>query len=210
MSQKNKQEGFLSSAYDVSSVAGTLRMYEQWAETYDDELKDNGYQQPVRCAEALKAIMPEAANVLDVGCGTGLSGLALQAAGYGDIDGCDFSPAMLEKAKATGAYNQLFEADLNKPPLDVANHTYDAAAVVGVFSMQHVKVEAMDDLVRTVKPGGAMVIGLNDKFYRMGDLCAKLDALSAVGRVSQLGHEHGDHIPEIGLTGWVITLRVLK
>jgi len=67
----------------------------------------------------------------------------------------------------------------------------------------------MDDLVRTVRPGGAMVIGLNDKFYRQGDLCAKLDALSVLSRISQISHEHGEHIPDIGLTGWVISLKVL-
>ena len=54
-----------------------------------------------------------------------------------------------------------------------------------------------------------MVIGLNDKFYREGDLCAKLDALAVLGRISQIGHEHGEHIPYIGLTGWVISLKVL-
>ena len=208
MTDKQPQ-GFLKGAYDHTSVAETYDMYEAWADTYDSELAENGYQQPIRCAHALKVMMPEASNVLDIGCGTGLSGDALKRAGFSNIDGCDFSPAMLEKAQLTNAYGRLFQADLNKPPLDVADRTYDAVTVVGVFSMQHVKVEAMDDLVRTVRPGGAMVIGLNDKFYRQGDLCAKLDALAVLGRISQIGHEHGEHIPEIGLTGWVISLKVL-
>ena len=206
---EKQQQGFLKSAYDHTSVAETYDMYEAWADTYDSELAENGYQQPIRCAHALKVIMPDASNVLDIGCGTGLSGDELKKAGFSNIDGCDFSPAMLEKAKYTNAYNRLFQADLNKPPLDVADRSYDAMTVVGVFSMQHVKVEAMDDLLRTVRPGGAMVIGLNDKFYRQGDLCAKLDALAVLGRISQIGHEHGEHIPDIGLTGWVISLRVL-
>ncbi|MEP1443161.1 MAG: class I SAM-dependent methyltransferase [Hyphomicrobiales bacterium] len=204
-----KQQGFLGTAYDHSSVTETYNMYEAWADTYDSELVENGYQQPIRCAHALKTIMPEASSILDIGCGTGLSGDALKKAGFSNIDGCDFSPAMLEKAKHTNAYNRLFQADLNKPPLSVADRAYDAVTVVGVFSMQHVKVEAMDDLLRTVRPGGAMVIGLNDKFYRQGNLCAKLDALAVLGRISQIGHEHGEHIPDIGLTGWVISLKIL-
>ena len=103
MSEK-QQQGFLKSAYDHTSVAETYDMYEAWADTYDSELGKNGYQQPFRCAQALKAMMPEASNVLDIGCGTGLSGDALKNAGFSNIDGCDFSPAMLEKAELTKAY----------------------------------------------------------------------------------------------------------
>lgn len=207
MARDKSYQSFLDSAYSHSSVEETLAMYEKWAASYDDELTDSGYQQPVRCAAALKALMAEDGKIFDVGCGTGLSGLALAKEGYTRLDGCDFSPAMLEKARNTGVYDRLFEADLNAPPVDVADETYDAMTIVGVFSMQHVQVEAMDDLLRVVKPGGAIIIGLNDKFYRMGLLTAKLDALSAMGRLSQLGHEHGEHIPDIDLTGWVISLR---
>lgn len=209
MGEDQKAPTFLDKAYTHNSVEETHAMYQKWAASYDDELTENGYQQPIRCAAALKALLPAGGRVLDVGCGTGLSGRALQEAGYGPIDGCDFAPAMLEKARDTGVYRRLFQTDLNKPPLDVADASYDALAIVGVFSMQHVKPDVMDDLVRAVRPGRPIVIGLNDKFYRLGQLTAKLDALSATGRISQLSHEHGAHIPEINLTGWVISLRRL-
>ncbi|MEO1065923.1 MAG: class I SAM-dependent methyltransferase [Pseudomonadota bacterium] len=200
-------EPFLDQAYDHKSVEETHALYEKWAASYDLELADKGYRQPVRCAAALKALMPQGGSILDVGCGTGLSGAALHHAGYETIDGCDFSSAMLDKAKDTGVYGRLFEADLNKPPLDVSDAEYDALVAVGVFSMQHVEADAMEELIRVVKPGGPIIIGLNDKFYRLGTLRAKLDALSALGRLSQLSHDHGEHIPEIGLTGWVISLK---
>lgn len=200
--------GFLDTAYDHTSVEETYSMYERWAASYDEELQASGYQQPARCAAALTMLMPApGGKILDVGCGTGLSGIALYDKGYRDIDGCDFSPAMLGKAKATGIYDRLMEVDLNRPPLNIADQTYDALTIVGVFSMQHVKPEVLDNLLRVLKPGGPIVIGLNDKFYRIGLLTAKLDALSVLGRISQLGHEHGQHIPEINLTGWVISAR---
>ena len=42
------------------------------------------------------------ALILDFGCGTGLSGLALRAAGVQVIDGCDLSEGMLAHATFAG------------------------------------------------------------------------------------------------------------
>ncbi|MEM8798353.1 MAG: class I SAM-dependent methyltransferase [Pseudomonadota bacterium] len=200
-------ESFLEKAYQATDPDETKPLYDTWADTYDEELADAGYAQPERCAKALKTLMPRDGRILDIGCGTGLSGLALKQAGYSQIDGCDFSPGMLEKAADLNVYGRLFEADLNKPPLDVEDATYDAITAVGVFSMLHIDVSALDEFLRAVKPKAPIVIGLNDKYYQMGHLTAKLDALSALGRLSQLGHEHGEHLPGTGMTGWVIKLR---
>ena len=121
---------FLDIAYSVRSEEETRAMYESWAETYNLEVADeNDYQQPSRCADALlKLLTPGDLPVLDVGCGTGLAGIALKESGYKVVDGCDFSQAILERADATGVYRRLFPADLNKPPMDVPD---------GVSSLEH-------------------------------------------------------------------------
>jgi predicted TPR repeat methyltransferase len=54
---------------------------------------------------------PAGRGILDMGCGTGLVGAAVRDFALW-LDGVDISPAMLEKAKAKGVYDQLFEADL--------------------------------------------------------------------------------------------------
>jgi predicted TPR repeat methyltransferase len=54
---------------------------------------------------------PERLDILDIGCGTGLVGERLR--GLADrLDGVDLSPTMLEKAKAKGVYDQLYQGDL--------------------------------------------------------------------------------------------------
>jgi hypothetical protein len=59
-----------------------------------------GYATPARLAEALAAHVPDrTAPLLDFGCGTGLSGQALRAAGFTTLDGTDITPGMLEKAE---------------------------------------------------------------------------------------------------------------
>jgi len=201
--------GLLDAAYDLESGDETLAHYEEWADTYDQEIGvDQGYAQPTRCATALAAVMPPASRelaVLDVGCGTGLSGLALHAVGFTGLDGCDFSPPMLERATDTGVYHRLFEADLNEG-LDVADDAYDAAAAVGVFSFGHVRPAALRDILRVVRPGGAVVVGLNDHFWDEGAFPAELEAIEADGVADVVSRVHGDHLPGAGIDGWVVVL----
>ncbi|MEL7430300.1 MAG: class I SAM-dependent methyltransferase, partial [Pseudomonadota bacterium] len=133
-------ENFFDKAYSVKSTEETREMYDRWSKVYDKDLKTGDYRQPVRCAAALRQQVTDlSAEILDVGCGTGLSGLALREAGYTHIDGCDLSEGMLEKAGKLGIYNRLFACDLNQPPLDVTDTSYDAITAVGVFSFGHVR-----------------------------------------------------------------------
>ncbi|MDH3453013.1 MAG: methyltransferase domain-containing protein, partial [Gammaproteobacteria bacterium] len=87
----------------------------------------NGYVTPGRCAQALADLAPDkSAPLLDLGCGTGLSGEALRAAGFATLDGTDFSEEMLTLARAKpGLYRNLILGDLNNPlpgaPGDYAN-----------------------------------------------------------------------------------------
>ena len=215
-SEDDGEAGLLGTSYDLVTGEQTLDHYEAWAETYDQEIgMDKGYAQPVRCATALASMIgasssdtappPPGSRVLDVGCGTGLSGLALRDVGFTDLDGCDFSPPMLERADATGVYRRLFEADLNEG-LDIADATYDAATAVGVFSFGHIRPSALRDVLRTVRAGGAVVVGLNDHFWDEGDFPAELDAIEADGTATVVSREHGEHLPGAGIEGWVIVL----
>lgn len=198
-------KSFLSKAYKVKTGSETAAFYRNWAATYDEELQHQGYAQPHRCAEALLEQLDDRnAPIIDLGCGTGLSGAALSQAGYAHIDGCDFSSEMLEKANRRDVYNRLFRANLNTPPIVEDAETYRAALAVGVFSYGHVSPDAIDEILRILKPGGPLIIGVNAHFYDEGSLCAKVDALAAENRLVVLAWEHGDHIPGAGIEGWVL------
>ena len=103
------REKFLNQTYKLATPEDTFAHYEAWAETYDEEITENDYAQPRRCAAAIAQYSSSSEiNLLDIGCGSGLSGMELSSSGFKNIDGCDFSPAMLEKAKNTGVYQKLF------------------------------------------------------------------------------------------------------
>ena len=92
----------LDDAYALESPEDSRRLYARWADTYD-----SGFVQPLdyRYPERVAAVFVDVAGeldgpILDVGCGTGLVGLALAGAANGDvhIDGIDISNAMIDRA----------------------------------------------------------------------------------------------------------------
>lgn len=199
---------YFDRAYEVQNKRETRALYEDWAEVYDQELEEKQYAQPGRCAEVLREMLPDGeARILDVACGTGLSGRALRAHGYAHVEGCDYSPEMLEKAKLSKAYDALFETDLNEPPMDAVDESYDAVTAVGAFSFAHVDPDALEEMIRVLKPGGPLIIGINEKYHDEGRVSAKLESLEAQGKLEVIKKEKGAHLPGDDVDGWVIAAR---
>lgn len=193
-------------AYTVTTNAETRDLYDSWATTYDDDLTGGGYAQPGRVASALTdRNLAASTSILDIGCGTGLSGVALAAAGFTTLDGCDYSSGMLEVARSTQVYRRLFQADLHTPPIDADDGAYDAVTVVGVFGFAHVQPDALDEMLRPLRAGGTISIGVNGPYYDSGALPKKINELVEAEIISRVEAELGDHIPGRGVPGWVIT-----
>ena len=69
-------------------------------------------------------ILDAGCGMRDAGCGTGLSGKALLAAGFITIDGIDVSRRSLEVASMTDAYRTLRAIDLQRLPLPIPHWLY--------------------------------------------------------------------------------------
>lgn len=145
----------IDSAIRAAWKSAIRGLYRIWARTYETTMVSRlGYQAPEFVAEALSARMPaEKARVLDVGCGTGLTALALLQHRSDDIDGIDFSPEMLERARERGIYNALLTADVTRP-LPVGKGTYDAAISSGLFTHGHVGAEAIPHILKAIRRAG--------------------------------------------------------
>ncbi len=86
---ENDHSGLSELSADSREIAD---YYDDWAENYDQTLEQWNYQSPAVAAELLKRETPLEGDILDAGCGTGLIGSALQAAGFQHLTGTP-SPA---------------------------------------------------------------------------------------------------------------------
>jgi len=107
------------------SDAGYVRhLFDQFAVDYDARMLSHlAYRAPAILRELADLVMPARNGlvVLDLGCGTGLTGAAF-ADRAGRLDGIDLSPAMIEKARARAIYAQLKLADIED---DLGEAVYD-------------------------------------------------------------------------------------
>ena len=172
-------------------VEETLEIYADWASHYDEDLAEAGYDTPRRIAAALKPYVQLNDRILDFGCGTGLSGLALQNAGFTSIDGLDISEPMLEKARARALYTNLWQGRPGEIT-GVTEGQYSVIIAAGVVS------------------GGAVIgLSFNDPTVAHGSYDAVLTAEISQGRVELLFRENGLHLREPPMGSDVLILRRL-
>lgn len=92
-------------------------LFDQFSADYDHRMIEQlRYRAPGILRQLFGMIAPggDGLAVLDLGCGTGLSGAAFRDLAL-RLDGIDLSPRMLDKAKSRGIYDTLTLADVETP-----------------------------------------------------------------------------------------------
>jgi predicted TPR repeat methyltransferase len=132
-------------------------LYDQYASTFDANLvEDLGYRGPAIVAEAVVAPLGRGPHViLDAGCGTGLSGIALRPIAR-TLHGIDLSPRMIDGARARALYDSLVVGDLVSA-LHEQPATYDLVAAVDVLIYQGDLTPVLTAAYGALKPGGGLV-----------------------------------------------------
>lgn len=197
---------FLDKSYALDSTEAIRKHYDSWAASYDAEIAENGYATPGRIASALKKYLPDPQNpVLDFGCGTGLAGLALRAAGFEVVDGLDPSPEMLEQARDKGAYRQLSQLDITaKTP--VAPGNYRAIVGCGLLSKGAAPPATFDVVMRGLERGGLFAFSYNDHALEDRAYTGKLNDWLDCSAARLLFRDYGDHLPGINLKSTVYVI----
>ena len=190
MSKKEKLK--IDDAYAVESPADNVRLYRQWASTYDTDLIDRiGYVVYLRVAEVLlsQQTLIDGA-VLDVGCGTGLVGGVLREGGIATVDGIDISEEMLavagKKQTEDGApvYRNLIAADLTKT-IDIPDNKYAGLISAGTFTHGHLGPDSLNELWRIAAPGAVCAIGVRSTHYEDMGFGEKLSVDVANGIITK-------------------------
>jgi predicted TPR repeat methyltransferase len=101
-------------------------LFDQFSSDYDQRMIGQlGYRAPAVLRDLASLILPMQADltVLDLGCGTGLSGETFSDMANA-IDGVDLSPSMIAKARARDIYRELIVGDIETALAQLAS-TYD-------------------------------------------------------------------------------------
>lgn len=201
-------QGYLRRVYGIDDPLEIRDYYDTWAASYDAELIANGYASPGRVATALADHAADLdVPVLDYGCGTGLSGEALVAAGFSTLDGADPSPEMLRVADAKNIYRSLtlLDIDAPRPPFDDAS--YAVVTAIGLIGPGAAPLALFDQLLGLVAPGGLFGLTLNDHALSDPAYPAKVRSHVDGGAVDVVFEERGLHLPGIGVHSTVFVLR---
>ncbi|NEQ97218.1 MAG: aminotransferase class I/II-fold pyridoxal phosphate-dependent enzyme [Cyanothece sp. SIO2G6] len=144
--------------------------YDTWADFYDKEHYDNGWTILLNhVAYTLVPYLQDGAEILDIGCGTGLLGRELISYGFQNLHGVDISQQSLNNLEKLNLYQGLHLEELGKT-LSFDSDQFDLLISTGVFTRNQVPLESFEELSRILKPGGFFAVVLriedNDFYYK--------------------------------------------
>ena len=180
----------LDEAYSVKTPDDNRRLYAKWAATYESSFVDaKQYRYPKAIAEVFNDVLPPVTRVLDIGTGTGLTGMyvtRLRPAVV--IDGMDISPEMLAQAKlktredGSVVYRALYDRDLTVA-VPNENAPYEALFSSGTFTHGHLGPECLRNLLPLLTHDGWLVVGVNNEHFESKGFAAELESLVALGAI---------------------------
>ncbi len=197
---------FLDKVYTARTADETRALYDDWSASYEAEVAEHGYATPGRCAAALAQFMPDtAAPILDFGCGTGLSGLALKLSGFTTVDGVDLSADMLAQAQTKGVYRTLTQIDADSP----IEGTYQAIAAIGVIGAGAAPISTFDVIMSALPKGGKCVLSFNDHALSDPENEARISEWCDRDAARLLFKDYGPHLPGLDLKSNVYVIEKL-
>ena len=186
---------YLDKIYSADS-ADLRPFYAQWAQSYDQEVGENGYVTPLRIAEALaRHVKDLSIPILDYGCGTGVSGQAFQKAGFLTIDGVDISAEMLEVAAQKKIYRRL-EVFAPESGPNVKLGAYQIIAAVGVIGAGAAPLAVLTKIMALLAPKGLFVFSFNDHTLEDPAYDGLVEDYVNQGQAVPHLKEYGDHLPK--------------
>jgi predicted TPR repeat methyltransferase len=211
---ENSPEQLLARAYALrgNDPDETLKLYADWAETYDQTMLDGlSYRSPQRIATlAAQTEARRDVRVLDVGCGTGLLAHSLRAQGFNQIDGLDYSAPMLAVAQREGRIDEAFLRDLNER-LKMGADCYDLLVSTGTFTHGHVGAGCLPELLALLAPGGRLICTVHRDVWDEGGFGIGLQALTEA-RVAEIRSREADRLfaEDDEPSGWYLVVEKLS
>ena len=135
-------------------------LFDEYASHFDSHLGERlRYRVPQLIADAVAALaLPAPAELIDLGCGTGLCGPLLRPHAR-RLEGVDLSPAMLEQARRLALYDELVCAELVEH-LGKRTGAFDLAVAADVLIYFGDLAPVLAAVHRALRPRGSFVFTL--------------------------------------------------
>jgi predicted TPR repeat methyltransferase len=138
----------------TAALHGYVRtLFDQYAPRFDRALEDLSYSAPALLREAVTAHGKRFGSMLDLGCGTGLAGVAFRP----HVDwlvGVDLSPKMIEEARKKGLYDRLAVGDIAQFLADEQQSSAYLVIAADVFAYVADLADVCAAVARVMQPGG--------------------------------------------------------
>ena len=173
--------------------------YSAWAETYEATVLD---LMDLRLLGRLRTVeWPKVRRALDLACGTGRGGAWLKARGVAEVDGVDFTPAMLARARDRDVYDRLMEGDV--AAVDLPGGGYDLVTML--LADEHLAdlAPVYREAARLAGPQGRFVLVGYHPWFLMSGVPTHFDR-GPGDPVAIESHVHlfADHVCAAHAAGW--------
>jgi predicted TPR repeat methyltransferase len=167
--KENRELPLFELGETVRSPAKYMRgLFDGFSHHYDDTMLNKlDYRAHLHVRAMVERVAPQLKpppwRILDLGCGTGLVGVALKGLAPGSrLDGIDLSPRMLEAARARGFYSDLILGDL-ETVLAQSGPSYDLIVSADTMTYFGNLAPVFSGVARRLEPGGVYVFASEAK-----------------------------------------------
>jgi len=175
----------------TQALHGYVRtLFDQYAPRFDRALADLSYSAPTLLREAMTKHGLRFGTMLDLGCGTGLAGVAFRP----HVDwlvGVDLSPKMIEEARKKGLYDRLAVGDIAPLLREQPERSAHLIIAADVFAYIADFAAVCDAVARVLADGGLFgltveahdgegaIVGAKMRYAHSADFVR--DAIAAAG-----------------------------
>ena len=175
--------------------------YDELSAHYEQIYLRAGWHDPKMCADfAADALKNPDAEILDMGCGTGLVGHYLSEKGYRNIVGVDASRGMIDKAEEKGCYKEIKELFLGRPdhyPEDLKGR-FDAVTASGILAEGHLDNRVFDEMLMSIRDNGFMIFATRTEYLSKYSYAEKIKELTQQGKWKLVTEHTFDRYDKLG------------
>ena len=176
--------------------------YGAWSSSYEETIKED---MDLRLLERIGSVVwDRVGRAADLGCGTGRTGSWLRAHGVEIVDGVDFTPEMLERARARGVYQRLALAEVSSSGLE--SERYGLVTTVLVDEHLAALAPLYREAARLARPGAAHVlVGFHPFFIMKSGMPTHFDAPDGTPLAIETHiHLFSEHVQAAHASGWLL------